>query len=686
MLKTLYTFLILLIVASFLNAQDQLTRPGTGESFRNDPIQAVPSEDVIFSDNFNGDNSIAGLNARGWVTLNEDGGGSTAAWFQPSAAPPFPAYEGGTSAYVASNYQGANGFLINHWLISPPITVNAGDTLSFWHRSPDGSVWHDSIYVRYSTTAGTTPASFNVTWGRYKASTEGWARWTGTFNHSGTIRFAIQYYHTDGGGSGTHSNYLGIDYLQVISAGPNTIPDYFLNHNTGTFTASIFNDGFFGDDGTEIAVGVKFGTFPNAMFTAGIMLGNSTFGVSGQVGSFTSGTATLVEDMKNKVPFVPFYSDGYFNQITHATYTDSAAPVPYYLDVKQTSYSRTGDNFMFIVYDITNNTATAKNGIHVGMFADWDVGYSLYVQNRGGMDIPRNMTYQYLFNNPADPNYYGLVALNGMTGGKVTTRFPGDNTTIRFILHEFMSTIQDSAITTSGDYRSYIGSGPYNIAPGQTIKVGFASVIGTNLTDLQTKATAAWNVYHSQIVPVELTSFAASVNAAGQVVLNWTTGSEINNLMFEIERSIGNSEFVRVGYVNGHGTTSEPQSYSYVDASVMTGQYFYRLKQIDYSGAYEYSNVIEVDVKGPLGFNLAQNYPNPFNPSTSIEFSIVEAGLVKLVIYNILGEEIQVLKNEYLQPGFYQANFDATNLPSGMYIYKLESANQVLAKKMMLMK
>jgi hypothetical protein len=188
------------------------------------------------------------------------------------------------------------------------------------------------------------------------------------------------------------------------------------------------------------------------------------------------------------------------------------------------------------------------------------------------------------------------------------------------------------------------------------------------------------------IIPVELTSFAASVNAAGHVVLNWTTGTEINNLMFEVERSVGNNEFVRVGYVNGQGTTSEPQAYSFTDAAVSNGTYFYRLKQIDFSGMYEYSNVIEVDVKGPLGYNLSQNYPNPFNPSTVIDFSTVEAGLVKLTVYNLLGEEIQVLRNEYMEPGFHQVTFNALNLPSGMYIYKLETANYVQARKMMLMK
>jgi hypothetical protein len=188
------------------------------------------------------------------------------------------------------------------------------------------------------------------------------------------------------------------------------------------------------------------------------------------------------------------------------------------------------------------------------------------------------------------------------------------------------------------------------------------------------------------LTPVELTAFGANVNAAGHVVLNWTTASEVNNQMFEIERSIEGGEFFRIGYVEGHGTTTQQQEYSYTDVSVTPGTYFYRLKQIDYIGTFEYSNAVMVDVKGPLGFELGQNYPNPFNPSTIIDFNIPEAGMVKLAVYNILGEEIALIKNEFMQPGFYQTAFNAADLPSGMYVYKLETANMVQARKMMLMK
>jgi len=188
------------------------------------------------------------------------------------------------------------------------------------------------------------------------------------------------------------------------------------------------------------------------------------------------------------------------------------------------------------------------------------------------------------------------------------------------------------------------------------------------------------------IIPVELTSFAASVTNLGQVMLNWETATEINNQGFEIERRTESSEYRTVGFVEGYGTTTEQRSYSYLDQTVEQGVNFYRLKQVDFDGTFSYSDEIEVDVTAPLTFNLDQNYPNPFNPSTNINFSIPESGNVRLAVYNLVGEEVAVLVDGFRTAGSYEATFDASNLPSGMYIYKLQSANSVQTKKMMLLK
>ena len=188
------------------------------------------------------------------------------------------------------------------------------------------------------------------------------------------------------------------------------------------------------------------------------------------------------------------------------------------------------------------------------------------------------------------------------------------------------------------------------------------------------------------LVPVELTSFTANVNNNEEVVLNWSTATELNNQMFEIQRSADNSRFATIGFVDGHGTTTESQEYSYLDKTVKTGKYYYRLKQIDFGGKYKYSDVVDVDVNGPLSFALEQNYPNPFNPSTVIKYSVAKAGHVRLVVYNLVGEEVSVLVDGMVEEGFYQVRFDASNLPSGIYLYKLISGDFTATKKMNLIK
>ena len=186
------------------------------------------------------------------------------------------------------------------------------------------------------------------------------------------------------------------------------------------------------------------------------------------------------------------------------------------------------------------------------------------------------------------------------------------------------------------------------------------------------------------VIPVELTSFAATTDNRN-VTLNWSTATELNNSGFQVERSSG-SAYEVVGFVAGSGTTTEVRNYNFVDQNVNAGTYSYRLKQVDFDGTFEYSNAIEVEVLGVKEFALGQNYPNPFNPSTTINFSLAEPTFVRLAIYNLLGEEVEVLKNEYMNAGSFNVSFDASSLPSGMYLYKVETAQFSSVRKMMLMK
>lgn len=187
------------------------------------------------------------------------------------------------------------------------------------------------------------------------------------------------------------------------------------------------------------------------------------------------------------------------------------------------------------------------------------------------------------------------------------------------------------------------------------------------------------------VVPVELTSFTASV-IDNSVILNWTTASEINNLGFEIQRSIDNKDYVTIGFVEGAGTTTGQNKYTFVDKDLTPLKYYYRLKQVDYNGTFDYSPILEAAVVGVLEFSLSQNYPNPFNPSTVIIYQLPVSAIVTLKVYDLLGREVASLVDEYKPAGKYEVDFDGSQLPSGIYFYTLTSGNFTATKKLLLLK
>jgi len=210
-------------------------------------------------------------------------------------------------------------------------------------------------------------------------------------------------------------------------------------------------------------------------------------------------------------------------------------------------------------------------------------------------------------------------------------------------------------------------------------------------------------------LPVELTSFSASLNAK-KVVLNWQTATEVNNYGFEILRSAQNDShseeqsdeesWEKIGFVQGHGNSNSPKYYSYKDEKSGSGTISYRLRQIDTDGKFEYSEIVKVEIEEQhlTKFELYQNYPNPFNPSTTIKFAIPsvvtspdrigtkQSVQTSLKIYDILGREVATLVNETLKPGNYEVNFDANRLSSGMYFYSLTTSGKTIIKKMMLIR
>ena len=191
-------------------------------------------------------------------------------------------------------------------------------------------------------------------------------------------------------------------------------------------------------------------------------------------------------------------------------------------------------------------------------------------------------------------------------------------------------------------------------------------------------------------LPVELSAFTVSVKDA-VVKLNWETKTEVNNFGFEVERKAGGiessrSQYEKIGFVNGNGNSNSPKNYSFADNNAVSGKYCYRLKQIDNDGKFEYSNAVEIDLGTPQEYTLNQNYPNPFNPSTVISFSVPVTAPVTLKIYDAIGNEVVTLVNEEKTAGIYNIEFNAMDLTSGIYFYKLQAGSFIETKKMLLIK
>jgi hypothetical protein len=859
----LFAFLVFYI--SDISAQDISSVSRTNYFSDGKPITIIKLDGSdLFFDDFNGDNSVAGLEARGYTVLNNDGGGTQPPFFQPDGTV-FTAYEGPATGFVASNYQGANGFLIDQWLISPPITVTAGDTLSFWHRSPDGNVFDDSIYVKYSTTAGITPSDFDVTWGRYLVSETGWARWTGTFPTSGTIRFAIQYYITDGGPSGNNSNYIGLDYLRVIpGSAPATarvqvihnsadvladtvdvyvndalaIPDFAFRSATPFIdlpAGVTLNIGIAPGNSTSVndtlknfpvvlTAGEKYVVFANGVLTSGYAPNpdsrNTDFTLFVKPMAQEIGTGTGVDLFvlhgSTDAPTV----DVKVRELSSATIVDDAAygDITPYLTAPAQSitldlYLGNGVNYVtsftaplsglgggaaaVFASGFLDPTAN-QNGAAFGLFAALPNGtvvelpaatapnarvqvihnsadllagsVDVYVNDvlaipdfafrtaTPFIDLPAGVTLNIgvapgtstsvndtLANFPvilnADEKY--VVFANGLLTGGYLPNPNGRNTDFTlfvkpmaqevgtgtgvdlFVLHGSTDApavdvqVRELGNATIVDDAAYGDITPYITAPAQNVTLdllladgvtlvnsfiaplaglggGSAAVFASGFLNPAGNqngagfglfvALANGNVVELSpgVVPVELNSFTANVNGT-DVTLKWSTATELNNNGFEVQKQSA-GEFVTIGFVKGKGTTSEVQNYSFTDSKLSVGKYAYRLKQVDFDGSFEYSNVVNVDLTAPTVFALEQNYPNPFNPSTTITYSIPQNSFVTIKVYDIIGNEVATLVNQTQSAGKYDIRFDASNLGTGVYLYSIKTDNFTSTKKMILMK
>jgi len=171
-------------------------------------------------------------------------------------------------------------------------------------------------------------------------------------------------------------------------------------------------------------------------------------------------------------------------------------------------------------------------------------------------------------------------------------------------------------------------------------------------------------------VPVELVSFYAQVSG-DNVALNWETSSETNNAGFEVQMWEG-EDWQALGFVEGHGTTTEAQTYSYAAIGMDVGTHTFRLRQIDFDGAFEYSPEVEATIEVVGTHQLSNAYPNPFNPTSQFTVAVSTTQQVKAELFNTLGQRVAILFDGRVEANQTQyVTIDGAGLASGMYVVRV---------------
>lgn len=172
----------------------------------------------------------------------------------------------------------------------------------------------------------------------------------------------------------------------------------------------------------------------------------------------------------------------------------------------------------------------------------------------------------------------------------------------------------------------------------------------------------------SLTVPVELMSFSAQNTTDGKTVLVWATASETQNEGFEVERSTNGTRFEKIGFVPGKGTSATIQFYSFDDNTPGTGTSYYRLKQIDYGGSFEYSKVAAVRQEGK---NILSVFPNPTKDGILIVTGLENTENEEFTVVNSVGQTMSAtVQND--------GQLDLSTYPSGVYYLRVTSTGSII--------
>ncbi len=252
--------------------------------------------------------------------------------------------------------------------------------------------------------------------------------------------------------------------------------------------------------------------------------------------------------------------------------------------------------------------------------------------------------------------------------------------------------VHSAACNTSLTYEVRAFHDENSTPPVASQKHGNACADPSQIICDDTSNNTATYVYNpTASLPVELVAFGAQQDG-GAVRLHWETASETNNAGFEVQQRSGtatggNTAWDVRGFVAGAGTTLEAQDYSYLLEGVAPGRHTFRLKQVDFDGAFTYSPEIEVAVEVPGTHALSPVYPNPFNPEAGFTLALAQAQTVRVAVYDALGREVRLLHEGAMEADYaYRFRLAGSGLPSGLYLVRAIGEHFAATQRALLLK
>lgn len=550
---------------------------------------------------------------------------------------------------------GTPAMMTNNGMIN--ITMTGGDDGIYVN---DGSIFNNNAFITIGGTGGDNGIRVDD---------------TGIFNNVGNAFLTI---------NATPDDQLFLDLTGVFNNMAN------VSLNSGSDVGLYVTDAavFTNDGDVNISGASNFSIQVDGNGSTAEIVNNGTVTITGgkdglrlqELGSFTNNAFGILDINTPNEDGINIQATG--GTVTNSGTIDISAAPKEGLDMSAGTFTN-NTGALFMAYD------SAEDNIEINGASIFNNGGDIRVTRTGADgsgrdDIENNSA---TFNNTAGATYAPgaspgeLELRSGMDFGPATITFELDGTT-HTTTYDRVEEVGGGTITISGATADLVwGYTPsagdcYTIVDGNgTVSGTFASITTTNLDPAFTYTVdysdnTEVEICVALVVPVELLSFEGELMDRG-VDLKWETATEINNEGFEIERSEDGVEWKNIGFVEGNGTTNDNESYTFLDQNPMTGGNYYRLKQMDYDGAFEYSDVVFVRTsQEQTGFSA---YPNPVKNELNLDLDR-EITNITIRLVDTAGKLI------WNHTGWTQS-IPFTDIEAGIYILSIEGDNFQEVKK-----